>query len=275
MARRVRRIRFLLVASLALAAVPPAARSDDADAEESAWKLGVAFGYGQRTNPLIQSEDLDILVNIDVAWFGRRWFFDNGDVGFTLIDDPRFTFNFIGRVNSDRVFFSKTDTDHLALFSGFGETVIETIEVPDRDYAFELGAELLTDGDWGYLQLAAHRDASGRHDGAELYVNYGKPVRRNRWFVEPSFGVSFKSDRLNDYYWGVRAEESSLLLPAYSAGSGLNSHARFLASYHLDRHWTFLIAAHYERLSGAAASSPLVAERTVRGGFAGFSYRFF
>ena len=57
---------------------------------------------------MIQSEDIPVLVDLDIAWFGKRWFFDNADVGFTVIDKPLITANLIGRVNSDRVFFGKT-----------------------------------------------------------------------------------------------------------------------------------------------------------------------
>src|SRR5690606_38575701 len=134
--------------------------------------------------------------------------------------------------------------------------------------------ELLSDGDWGYVQLAAHRDASDRHNGYEIYANYGRPIRRGRWYFEPSFGFGWKSSDLNDYYWGVRPDESSVFLPTYTAGAGFNTRARFLMSYRLDRHWTFLIAGAYERLSSEAAASPLVAEGAVRSGFAGISYRF-
>src|SRR5690606_6550298 len=171
------RHRFLTAAAAALAAVPPAAHCDDAaDSErESPWEIGVAFGYGERSNPLIQSDDLDILVDIDIAWFGKRWFFDNGDVGYTLLDDERLTLNIIGRINSDRVFFSKTDTDHLSIFS-FGTASVETIEVPDRDSASAFGAELSSDGDWGYVHPAAHRDPSDRHNAYEIYANYGRPL---------------------------------------------------------------------------------------------------
>lgn len=263
----------LTAAACALAAVPPAVRSDEPADRESPWSIGIAFGYGERTNPLIQSEDLDILIDIDIAWFGKRWFFDNGDVGYTLFDDDRFTVNVIGRINSDRVFFSKTDTEHVSIFS-FGTAMVEQIEVPDRDYAFELGMELLTDGDWGYLQLAGHRDASDRHHGYELYANYGRPIRRGRWYFEPSFGFAWKSADLNDYYWGVLPEEAGVFLPEYRAGSGFNTHARFVTSYRIDRHWTFTIAAGYERLSNEAANSPLVDENSVRSGFAGLSFQF-
>src|SRR5690606_40863727 len=65
------------------------------------------------------------------------------------------------------------------------------------------------------LQVSAHHDASRRHDGYEIYASYGRPARRGRWLVEPSFGFAWKSRELNDYYWGVRPHESSTLLPEY------------------------------------------------------------
>jgi outer membrane protein len=241
---------------------------------ESPWKIGVAFGYGKRSNPLVQSDDIPVLVDIDIAWYGKRWFFDNGDVGRTLVDNDRLTLNAIGRFNSDRVFFSKTDTEYVELFSFAGPVPAEPIEVPDRDYAFEAGLELLSNGDWGFAQASVHRDVSDTHEGYELYANYGRTFRRNRWFVEPSLGVSYKSARMNDYYWGVRAEESNLALPVYQAGAGWNTHARLATSYQLTRNWSFVASARYERLNGAAWASPLAEERSVKSAFAGFNFRF-
>jgi outer membrane protein len=267
---------LLVVAVATLAVVPRGAvrAAPAAESGESPWQIGIAFGYGERSNPLVQSDDIPVLIDIDIAWYGKRWFFDNGDVGRTLFNGDGLTLNAIGRINSDRVFFSKTDTEYVSIFNFAGTLPAEPIEVPDRDYAFEAGFELLSDGDFGFIQAAAHRDVSGTHDGYELYFHYGRTFRRQRWFVEPSFGLSFKSDDLNDYYWGVRAEEANLVLPEYRAAAGWNSHARLSARYQLTRNWTFVVAAQHERLSGAAAASPLVERRSLNSGFAGFSYRF-
>lgn len=258
------------------------ARAQEADAntltvtpsaDAARWRVGVALGYGERDNPLVYSEDLKILVDLDIAWFGDRWFFDNGDGGFTLLDNERFTLNVIGRFNSDRVFFSKTDTDLVVINLSGQAGVLDMPVVPGRDYAIELGLELLSDGDWGQLQLAAHRDASGTHDGYEVYVDYGHRFQHRRWLFEPSVGFAYKSRRSNDYYWGLREHEASVLWPAYTAGAGVNQHARFAASYRVDRHWSVFAVAEVERLNAEAARSPLVAQRDLRGVFAGFHYR--
>ena len=39
------------------------------------------------SNPLVQSDDIPIIADFDIAWFGDHWFFDNGDLGLTVADN--------------------------------------------------------------------------------------------------------------------------------------------------------------------------------------------
>ena len=119
------------------------------------------MGYGVRTNPLVQSDDIPIDVDLDIAWFGEHFFFDNGDLGLTFADNHSVTTSLDRRFNSDRVFFGKTNTRFVNVDLA-GEPLAETTEftVPDRDYAIELGLELLVDGLWGHLQMTAFHDVS-------------------------------------------------------------------------------------------------------------------
>ena len=145
---------------------------------------------------------------------------------------------------------------------------------PDRDYAIELGIELLTDGDWGALQITGFHDVSGTHEGYELYADYRYGWRKQRLYVEPSVGASYKSDKLNNYYWGVTPEEAGLVAYPYEADAGLNWHARLMIAYQLNRHWAISLVAEHERLNDEAAASPIVEDDTLLGWFAGVSWRF-
>ena len=248
--------------------------------ETSRWDIAIAVGYGQRSNPLKFSDDIDIFVDLQIAWYGDHWFFDNGDLGFTLADNDAFTVNLIGRINSDRLFFSRTNNRFLSLGLLSSESPsdpdieVEKIVVPDRDYAIELGLELLADGDWGQLQLAAHHDVSSIHDGYELYLDYTYGWRWNRWSVRSEFGASWKSKKLNDYYWGVRPEEANGVFAPYKAGAGLNTHARLKSTWQIDERWQFVMAAELQRLNSEATASGFVAERDVLAYFAGLAYVF-
>lgn len=261
---------------LLLALQVPAGAADEAAATgESRWRLGAALGYGVRTNPLVQSDDIPIIVDLDIAWFGNHWFFDNGDIGLTFADNDRLTASIVARLNSDRVFFGRTDTRFVTLDAA-GAPLAQAVEfsVPDRDYAAELGLELLSDGDWGLLQMAAFHDISNTHEGYEVQVSYSYGWRKQRLYIEPSIGASYKSAKLNDYYWGVNAGEAGVVLLPYEAEAGTNVQARLMLSYQLNRNWSLSLAAEFERLNDEAAASPIVDDKNVFGYFAGAAYRF-
>jgi outer membrane protein len=243
--------------------------------KESRWRLGAALGHGVRTNPLIQSDDIPIVLDIDIAWFGDHWFFDNGDVGLTIADNDHITANIVARINSDRVFFGNTDTRFVTLdYAGMPLADVTEFKVPGRDHAIEIGVELLSDGPWGQLQVTAFHDVSNTHEGYEVYFDYSYGWRKQRWYVEPSVGASYKSAALNDYYWGVSDDEAGVVIPSYQAGAGTNLHARLMLGYQLSRHWSLSLVAEFERLNDDAAASPIVEDRDVLGYFAGLVFRF-
>ncbi len=275
-------------ADAAQTVVPAPAASPGAPAGERHWRLGIALGFGERSNPLIQSDDIPVLVDLDIAWFGERWFFDNGDLGFAFIDNRLFTANLVARVNSDRVYFSKTNTRYVTLLQGAapvvspmppsqdlgaqGQTFV--VEPPDRDYAIELGVEMLMDGAWGQATLSAFHDVSGTHDGFEVGAEYGYRFTHGRLSVSPSVGARYKSAARNDYYWGVRASEANGALPAFQVDEGINWQAGVRAGYYLTRSLRLALSANYERLDDNMAESPLVEDSHVVGYFAGLAWQF-
>ena len=247
----------------------------DENGEESRWRLGAAVGYGVRTNPLVQSDDIPIVLDLDIAWFGDHWFFDNGDIGVTFADNKYVTASIVARLNSDRVFFGNTDTRFVAIDAVGGPlTVPVEFKVPDRDHAVELGVELLSDESWGQMQLTAFHDVSNTHDGYEVHINYSYGWRTQRFYIEPSIGASYKSAALNNYYWGVSDDEAGVVILPHEAGAGTNIHARLMLGYQLSRHWSLSLVAELERLNDEAAASPIVQDRHVFGYFAGVAFRF-
>ena len=268
----------------------PEAGNQPPPANERRWRLGAAFGYGQRTNPLIQSNDIPVLVDLDIAYFGNRWFFDNGDLGIELVDNDVMTTNLVARVNSDRAFFSKTNTRYVTyslMAGGFtapinnsatGLPITPTealpLKPPERSYAIELGFETLFSGEWGQASLHGFHDVSGTHDGFEIGGDYSYRITRGRLTVSPSLGVTWKSNQLSDYYWGVHKDEASLTLKSYEAKSGVGWEAGLRANYYLTRSLRAAVSANYERLQHSVAMSPLVKQDYVFGYFAGLAWQF-
>jgi outer membrane protein len=261
--------------------------------EEKRWRLGAALGYGMRSNPLILSDDIPVIIDVDIAWFGDRWFFDNGDLGVELIDNSVLTTNLVARVNSDRAFFGKTNTKNVtfsvmaggvrgAIYNpppapGVGGELVtdpQPLKPPDRDYAIELGFETLMSGEWGQATLRAFHDVSGTHHGYEISADYGYRITRGRFSLSPMVGLAWKSDELSDYYWGVHADEASNTLSGYQAKAGLSWEAALRANYYLSKSMRLALSANYERLQHSVAMSPLVVEDHVFAYFAGVAWQF-
>jgi outer membrane protein len=234
-----------------------------------------------------------VVVDLDIAWFGERWFFDNFDLGFALVDNSHYTANVVARLNSDRAFFGKTNTRYVnfTITSG-GEQVpiaappgppgspdqgiVEPIQlkVPDRDYAVELGLEMLFDGEWGHATLRAFHDVSNTHEGYEISADYSYRWVRGRFTIAPSVGVAYKSAELSDYYWGVHADEVQPTLQGYQVDGGIGWEAGLRTSYYITKSMRVAVSANYERLTDNIALSPLVAEPYVIGYFAGLAWQF-
>lgn len=259
--------------------------------EERRWRLGAALGYGERSNPLIQSDDIPVVIDLDIAYFGDHWFFDNGDLGLQIVDNSVFTTNLVARVNSDRAFFSKTNTKYVTFtrmvggftspihsLTGNGEPITQEealpLKPPSRSYAIETGIETLFGGEWGQASLRAFYDVSGAHNGHEIAADYSYRITRGRMTLSPSLGVSYKSAAMSDYYWGVQSDEASRTLDAYEAKGGIGWEAGMKLNYYLTKKTRVALSANYERLQHSVAMSPLVDQDYVFGYFAGVAWQF-
>lgn len=113
----------LTTAALALlcAAVPGMALAQDADGERS-WNLGIALGHGQRENPLLSGDDIDIHFVIDLSWYGKRFFFDNGDFGYSLFEGSNYSVNAVVTYNNERNYYNYLNGQEFGLRNLLGNT---------------------------------------------------------------------------------------------------------------------------------------------------------
>jgi MipA family protein len=124
------------------------------------------------------------------------------------------------------------------------------------------------------VQLSAFQDVSGTHRGQQAYAEYRYAWQLGRLRIAPAVGLHYKSAALNDYYWGVRADEANAALPSYRASAGVNVVTNLQATYYVSKRMRLAATLNYERLDSAVRASPIVDEREVLGYFAGISYSF-
>ena len=82
------------------------------------WDLGVAIGWGQKSNPLKDFDDIPLFFIPTVAYYGEHWFFDNGNLGYTLAEQESFTFNLVTSYSLDRAYFYRWDPSNIFLNRG-------------------------------------------------------------------------------------------------------------------------------------------------------------
>ncbi len=276
------------------------------DANKSRWTIGAALGHGQRQNPFVASDDLNLNATIDLAWYGERWFFDNGDIGFIFRETAQFSANALLTVDNERNYFSylSNGSSGLDIFSlrklaedkGLGvlgiaggeapdldslnEEQLETLvfeeldtSLPERDFAVNSGVEMLYLSRWGDLQAQLLTDVSGTHHGQTAWLSYSYPwITRSSEF-SLTLGLEWKSSDLVNYYYGVRPEERIDGRMAYSPGSGINRVIRFSASHALSERWRLVGVLEREQLSSAIRRSPIIERGSVNTAFVGLYYQ--
>ena len=297
---------IVLLTSLILSATAMAEdQADDAPVNreiERSWDFGIGIGYGENSNPFVASDDVPLYVILDFAWYGERFFFDNGDLGFTLVERENLGLNTIVNYSSERIYYSFLNDLGIQLSSGASaspgppfrisdsplvplredsnrfitetnETVVP-FDVPDRDFAFNMGLELLWSGNWGELQTQLTHDISDTHDGSELWMEYRYTWQNGPWSVRPSVGLSWKDSDLVDYYYGVDSDDNPGIPLFYDGEETTNYFAGISGAYQLSSNWSLVGTFRYERLGDEITNSPLIDEDKSTSVFAGLFYRF-
>ncbi len=158
-------------------------------ADDRSWQLAIALGQGQRSNPLVGGENIDINYVIDFSWYGERFFFDNGDLGYTLWGTHNLSINTLVTLNNERNYYNYLTGQQFGLDSiidnGFGmisggsiasglpDTGIkpagddhnsaeaidrnQRTELAARDAALNGGFEIFNSGDWNLLAYGTNQ----------------------------------------------------------------------------------------------------------------------
>ncbi|WP_223789490.1 MipA/OmpV family protein [Marinicella meishanensis] len=293
------RLQLLAVFCLGL---PTAGLAQEAGTEEPEmvdriWDLGVGIGFGDQSNPFVGADDVSTYVTLDLAIYGERFFFDNGELGFTWIDQPGFGLNVLTTYSSDRVYYSYFNDLALVRTSSVQGGPLDSLEVlpvdvvgeggtdpappgvfsllnlPDRSFAVNLGLEAVWDMPNGQVQWQVLQDVSNTHQGTQMDVGFSHTWAKGKWAFQPRVGVSWKSAQLVDYYYGLD-NQSSLFRLRYEGADAININMGFLLSYRISNKLSYVNQFSYTQLDQEIHQSPLIDTDHTRSFFSGLYYRF-
>jgi outer membrane protein len=247
------------------------------------WNFSVALGAGIRTNPLVGGRDIPLVVIPQFSYYGKRFFIDDLDLGFTLAENDTNTLNLVASPGYDRVFFYRSDLQNIFVGgfpTGFGDAALalpaervpsntpNAIQVPPRSR----GITYLAGPEWTFKldgvsgQLDLLHDVTGQDDGTEIRAALGLPLIKSKGSLTASIGLTWKSAAIVDYYYGAPG--------IYEGRSALDPFLKLGYTLPLGGKWRFNTFAEYERLGSAIADSPIVAEHHVTTAFIGTVYTF-
>lgn len=109
--------------------------NDAACVEVGSWVVSLAVGFGERSNPVFESDDIPMLVLPSVQYYGKRFFLNTDTLGFTLVETERHMFNVIGTVSYDQMYFDDWGVGNFSFGSGASGSFSRSLS------AFEGGSE--------------------------------------------------------------------------------------------------------------------------------------
>ena len=236
------------------------------------WEITVSLGLGRRSNPVAGKSDLPLVVIPHISYYGKRFFLENLDLGFTLHEDKRNTFSLIATPGYDRAFFFRYDLQNVFVPGGFslpaGDFVPERGEVFDvskRRTTYLLGPEWTYGSGTFVAQLNGLREVTGRHNGYELRGAVAATLFESQGSLVVGGGFTWKSQEVVRYYYGVRG--------LYEPSSSFNPFIKARYTRTLSDRWSLNTFAQYEKLGSGIADSPLLSGNHVTTFFAGVVFR--
>lgn len=277
--------------------LPLLAQADnDGYVETDQWHVSLAIGLGQKSNPLIGGEDLPLVILPEIAYYGESVYFDNGDLGYTFVDNETFSFGILARLNIERAFFSRLHPSNILISAQVadqvtsGEVCIDctgeddtafNVSLPSiddlskRKYAIDAGVSFVWHvSDSAMLSFELMQDVSSVYKGQNAQIEYSQRQRIGELKLGASVGLRFKSQKQIDYYYGLDEQDSVNPIFFYRAKAAVQPYVKLTGIYPLSEKWSLVGLARVSHLGSAMTDSPVVEDNVTSTVYLGASYEF-
>lgn len=145
----------------------------------------------------------------------------------------------------------------------------------ERKYAIEGGVRASIGGyKTGKVSAFALNDISGTHNGYELGLEYSKMFIQEKSTIIPYLSLKKESNKLTDYYYGVRSSEATVNRAKYSPKGALNTEIGVRYFYAMSSNIDLVGIASYTKLDEEIHKSPIVKDKERLKAFVACGYKF-
>lgn len=256
------------------------------------YGFGFAIGYGERKSALVDVEDVEYWILPELYYYGHHVFFDNGTLGWRFKANSRIEWSVVSRINPERSYFDEhylgtwlespftsenSDTISLPLSQtspGYNSesSSISVRSVSKRKHSIDVGIQFDSSLSHWLVRGQLYGDALGRHGGFTGNIMLERKYYSNTGIFSLRGTITYKSDALIDYYYGITMAESQL--HQYDGESVWQPTIALSWQKPLSEHWRLLATYQYTLLGSGIEKSPLAKTDSVSTWFIGVGYRF-
>lgn len=217
-------------------------------------------GWGAGLGTVIQQQgyvgaSTETMIFPMLSYQGENFYWQGPELGYAVSDN----LSFFGSYRFDG--FDEDDSD---FFAGMEE----------RKGSLDLGVAYTFDTDIGNIEVEAAFDVLDEHGGYELGVSYGFPLPALGGMIIPSVGVSYVSDDLVEYYYGVRASEATDIRSQYHGEATVNFNVGVTGFWSIQESQQIFAGLSYDILGSGIEDSPLIEDSASTSLVVGWIYQF-
>ncbi len=98
------------------------------------WEFKLGLGLGARSNPVINGDEIPLILIPQVSYYGKRFFFDTTDLGYTLVDRKDLMLNLLVTPGREGLYFFRDGWRSFFLDGGLnvgGNSFAPVLDRPD------------------------------------------------------------------------------------------------------------------------------------------------
>lgn len=274
-------MRVLALLALVASAVSPSLRAANDVIAADDFDFKIAIGYGQLITPIATLDDSDLYLLPSLSWYGERFYFEDGLIGFALSESSDQQFDIVVYPGADGLLYWYGQDRPLAPGGAIPspmpvEPTFELRGVEERELAWHGGLRFAQQFGDVYWHVTAGKDISGVHHGWNLTLAAGHDaiISRGDFKFGAELGLTYRSKKLVEYYYDNRFDEVLPFDFQYDAEGDYSVQLQLRASYQLDQHWAAIARFGQHWLGDSVNSSPLVNRRDSIVWFTGLQYGF-
>jgi len=150
-------------------------------------------------------------------------------------------------------------------------------DMHERQSSFEGGLSLacsykLTKNYALFAEALQLYDMLQRYNGAITRGEIGAKIYIHQWSFYPSLMAIYHSQNFNNYYFGVRHDETTPLRPYFHAQAGIDYAAQSYVNYAINKKYSLLLNIRADKLSKQVTDSPIVTQNEFYSGLLSFLY---